>query len=129
MRRRLGATKPTPRKPLSRFTPDLLRKTLDDLQGGKLGKTDRVTFGDDEQPGLRAIVRKSGTVSFHVIYSVNGERPILLVGHWPDTGIDEARSLAKTIRALAAEGIDVTEGLHARLISELKRDGTAWRPT
>jgi hypothetical protein len=128
MRRKLGAPAPKPRKPLSRFTPKILKDTLADLQSGRLGTLDKVTIGDDDQPGLRAIVRKSGTVSFHVIYSVNDERPILLIGHWPHTSIDEARDLAKTIRTLAAEGIDVTEGLHARLISELKRDGIKWRP-
>jgi hypothetical protein len=128
VRRKLGAPAPKPRKPLSRFTPKLLKDSLADLQSGRMGAVDKVTIGDDEQSGLRAIVRKSGTVSFHVIYTVNGERPILLVGHWPETSIDEARDLAKTIRTLAAEGIDPTLGLHARLISELKRDGIKWRP-
>lgn len=42
--------------------------------------------------------------------------------------ISEARVLAKTVRLLAARGIDVQAGLHERLVRELTEKGEKWRP-
>jgi hypothetical protein len=50
---------------------------------------------------------------------------MIKVGELPGTTIEEARALTKTIRALAAKGIDVQSGLHERL---LRVQGTRWRP-
>lgn len=82
---------------------------------------------DDVQPGLRAVIRK-GSVSFHVCYEVADRRPMLKIGEHPAMTVKEARELARTIRVLAANGIDPQEGLHDRLIRELKDQGTEWRP-
>jgi hypothetical protein len=88
----------------------------------------RVTVSDNVQPGLRAIIRDTGGVSFHAHYEVNGSRPYLRIGGLPETSIAEARELTKTILALAAKGIDPQDGLHTRLIRELAAKGAAWRP-
>jgi hypothetical protein len=87
-----------------------------------------LTVSDDVVPGLRAIVRKSGEISLHVSYTIGESRPYLLLGHMPDITIAEARELARTVLALAEKGIDPAEGLHARLIRELRAKGTRWRP-
>ena len=42
--------------------------------------------------------------------------------------VNEACDQAKTVCALADMGIDPQEGLHERLIKELREKGTAWRP-
>jgi hypothetical protein len=128
MRRRLGGrviavVKP----PRPRFTAAMLDSMRKRMLSDK-NTLNSVTITDDVQDGLRAIVRKTGLVSFHAHYAFNGQRPFLLIGHYPETTIEQARELTKTVRALADMGIDVTEGLHARLIRELKRDGTRWRP-
>ncbi len=88
----------------------------------------RVTVSDNVQPGLRAIIRDTGGVSFHAHYEIDGTRPYLKIGGLPGTSIAEARELTKTILALAAKGIDPQAGLHDRLIRELTAKGAAWRP-
>lgn len=97
------------------------------LKSGRM-KVDKVTFTDDVQPGLRAIVRSKGAITLHCHYDFEGSRPMIKVGEIPGCTVDEARALTKTIRALAAKGIDVQSGLHERLLRELKAQGTRWRP-
>jgi Arm DNA-binding domain len=109
------------------FTEKMLISMSDALKSGRM-KVDKVTFTDDVQPGLRAIVRPTGTVTLHAHYDFDGSRPMIKVGEIPGTTIDEARELTKTIRALAENGIDVQSGLHERLLRELKAQGTKWRP-
>ena len=46
------------------------------------------------------------------------------LGDHPDMSIAEARQLTRTVQTLAAIGIDPQEGLHERLIRELKAKGT-----
>jgi hypothetical protein len=91
---------------------------------------ERHRMSDPLQPGLRVQVYYEGQVSFIVEYKLPGikSRPHLTIGHWPDMSIQEARKLAVIIRDLGNKGIDVQEGLHDRLLQELKRDGTKWRP-
>jgi hypothetical protein len=60
-------------------------------------------------------------------YRVKDTRPSLLLGHFPKMKIEEARGIAATIEALADKGIDVQDGLHDRLIRELKQQGVNWR--
>jgi Arm DNA-binding domain len=109
------------------FTEKMLTNMSDALKSGRM-KVDKLTFTDDVQPGLRAIVRPTGTVTLHAHYDFEGSRPMIKVGEIPGTTVDEARSLTKTIRALAERGIDVQSGLHERLLRELKAHGTKWRP-
>lgn len=98
-----------------------------DLKDGRT-PLDRLTVSDDMQQGLRAIVRNTGLVSFHAHYDVDGSRPYIKIGDYPDMTVEQARAITKTIRALADMGIDVQAGLHERLIRELKEKGTKWRP-
>lgn len=78
--------------------------------------------------GLRAVVYKSGLISFAISYHFNGERPFLKLGSLDEKAEDhitvtEARELGKTVKALANKGIDPQAGLHSRLIRELKEKG------
>lgn len=124
----------------SRFSPDTIDKLAADLKAGRLGVRDKVIISDDRQTGLRAIVRASGNISFHVHYNMGDARPYMLVGHYPDAperkrnakaaqeAIDDARGIAETVRKLADMGIDPQDGLHERLLRELRSQGTDWRP-
>lgn len=111
----------------SKFSADTFERLARDLQNGNV-PLDRVTVTDDMQPGLRAIIRNTGLVSFHVNYDVEGARPYLKIGDHPEMPIADARYVAKVVRDLAAMGIDPQEGLHRRLIRELLEKGTKWRP-
>jgi len=127
------------RKPLragaeSKFEPETLKALAKDLQSGRI-PMERVTVSDDMVTGLRAMVTKDGGISFHASYHFGDARPFLKLGNFhvspkdPDyISIQDARELTKTIKALADKGIDPQQGLHTRLIRELKRDGTSWRP-
>lgn len=53
---------------------------------------------------------------------------MLKVGELPGSTVADARALTRTIRAIAAEGIDVQDGLHERLLRELREKGDKWRP-
>jgi Arm DNA-binding domain len=116
---------PTPKTPRPEFSARLFEGLLRDL---KKQKIDRITVSDDEVQGLQCIVRKTGLISFHVGYNYRGSRPVLKLGNFPDMSVAEARELANTVRELADMGIDPQEGLHERLIRELKAQGSAWRP-
>jgi hypothetical protein len=107
------------------FTEKMLTSMSDALKSGRM-KVAKLTFTDDVQAGLRAVVRPTGTVTLHAHYDFEGSRPMIKVGEIPGTTIEEARALTKTIRALAEKGIDVQSGLHERLLRELKTQGTRW---
>ena len=131
IRRKRKEAPSTPPPGPSKFTEKLLHQMSKDIQSGAIPLTKKqpwVNIGDDRQTGLRAIIRKSGTVTFHAMYQIGESRPMITVGHFPDTTIEEARHLTKVVRSLADKGIDVQEGLHQRLLKELERDGTNWRP-
>jgi len=108
------------------FSPAAFLYAVNKLK--KQGKVDRTTFTDSIVPGLRAIVRVTGLISYHVQYTVDGNRMYLKIGDHPDTTIAEARILAVIVRALAERGIDPQDGLHKRLIRELRERGAAWKP-
>ncbi len=115
----------------SQFTKKHMLSLLADLQAGKLPPP-RVQISDDMVTGLRAIVNQTGIISLHAAYAVGGSRPLLKLGELqpgsdePIT-IEEARELTRAIQELGSRGIDVQEGLHRRLMAEIKRDGVNWR--
>jgi len=116
----------------SRFTEETLEAVAKDLKSGRL-PLQRTQVSDDLVAGLRAQILRSGLISYHVSYYVGDKRPFVNIGSAnkgePDyLTVTEARQIAKTIKALGDKGIDVQEGLHTRLIRELKRDGEKWRP-
>jgi hypothetical protein len=115
-------------QPRPEFTVATLEKLAKSLESGAIKHIDRLSISDDVQPGLRAIIRNTGAISFHVHYAVAGSRPMLKIGEHPGTSIAEARSLAATVLTLADKGIDPQVGLHERLIRELKEKGARWRP-
>jgi hypothetical protein len=125
--RRLKKQLVVPAKNPSEFTIPFLQKLAEGLTTGRM-KTDRITISDDLVPGLRAIVRDTGGISFHVQYTIGKSRPYLKIGEVPGTTIEQARSLAKTVLALARQGIDPQSGLHERLLRELAEQGSKWRP-
>jgi hypothetical protein len=103
-----------------------------DLKSGRLPLA-RQQISDDMVVGLRAVVNRSGLISFHVSYYVGDKRPFMVIGDLNEDSdkhlsITEAREIAKTIKALGDKGVDVQDGLHKRLVRELKRDGLQWRP-
>lgn len=115
-----------------KFTVETLEALADDLRKGRI-PLDRVTISDDVQAGLRAIVRNTGLISYHVNYEVDDSRPYLKLGdhnpgHAGHLSITEARHLATVVRSLAGAGIDVQAGLHERLIRELQDKGVRWKP-
>lgn len=110
----------------SQFTAEMLLGMAAALKTGKL-KTKQITLTDDIQPGLIAYVRESGIVALHAHYQVGKSRPMLKVAELPGGSIDDARKLTRTIRALAAKGIDVQDGLHERLMRELLEQGEDWQ--
>lgn len=109
------------------FAGHVFDAIIRDMQSGAIPLA-RLTVSDDETVGLRAILRSTGVVTFSVHYDVDGSRPWLTIGHHPDMTVDEARKLARTVRALAEKGIDPQAGLHERLIRELQSKGDKWRP-
>lgn len=77
---------------------------------------------------LHVIVRNTGEISFHGIYTLpNGKRTSMLLGEHPDMTIDRAQPIVKTLQALADKGIDPQSGLHRRLVRELETQGDKWR--
>ena len=118
--------------PSTKFTVETLEAFARDLKSGRI-PLERQQISDDRVTGLRAIVYKSGLIVFAVSYYVDGgNRPFLRLGALnrdePDhITIEEARELAKTVKALGDKGIDPQLGLERRLISELKRDGVHWK--
>lgn len=110
----------------------MLLQTAKDLSSGRL-KLERVRISDDTVVGLRAVVNRGGRVTLHISYEAGEDRPFMLLGSLDDKKapdyitIDDARELAKTIKALGERGINVTAANDRRLLKELKRDGVAWR--
>jgi hypothetical protein len=116
----------------SKFDKETLLKIGEDLKAGRL-PLERVRVSDDMVVGLRAVVNRSSLVTLHVSYECGEDRPFMLLGSLNDgeenqISIKEARELAKTIKALGEKGINVTKANDQRLLRELKRDGTSWRP-
>jgi hypothetical protein len=116
----------------SKVTEKGLLKIAEDVVSGRT-PVGRITVADDLVVGLRALILKSGAVSYHASYHLKGERPFLYLGSAKKGDVDylplaEAREITKTIKALGDKGVDVRDGLLPRLVRELKRDGIKWRP-
>lgn len=116
----------------SEFTEEMLLQAAKDLSSGRL-KLERLRLSDDMVVGLRAVVNRSGLVTLHVSYEVGDDRPFWKLGDLNRDSadhitIEDARELAKTVKALGDRGINVEDANRKRLIKELKRDGVAWRP-
>jgi hypothetical protein len=132
----LARRKLTPHKPgtveRKKFAPATFEALAEDLQSGRI-PLDRVTVTDTDVTGLRAIIRNTGLVSYHISYDVDGSRPYLKLGdHNPGCPghmtVEEARKVARTVKALAAKGVDPAAGLHERLVRELLDRGEKWKP-
>lgn len=95
-----------------------------DMKSGRIPK-DKMSITDG---GLQVIMRNTGTISYHALYTIGGSRPSLAIGHHPDMTIAEARRLVGIIQGLADMGIDPQAGLHERLMVQLKEKGLKWRP-
>lgn len=129
MRKRIPVAKKPPTLRPSLFNVVTLQNIADDLASGKIPlKHGRQVVSDDMEPGLKANVFKNYW-AYIVEYKVAGKdaRSHITIGEHPVMPISEAREIAKVIRYLGKKGIDVQDGLRARLIAELKRDGIQWR--
>lgn len=117
--------------PVSNFTPEKIHAFTKDLVSQRVPLV-RQQISDDVETGLRAICHKSGHIAFHVTYYVGDKRPYMKIGDFDPKSedyitIEEARELARTIKALGERGVDVQDGLMRRLINELQTEGTDWR--
>lgn len=121
--------------PSSKFTEERLRAFSKDLQTQRV-PLERQQISDDMQIGLRAVCYKSGLIVFSVSYNVGDKRPFMKIGTFDDPkspdylSLEDARFVAKTIRALGDKGIDVQDSLLAwqrKLVHDLKEKGTNWR--
>jgi hypothetical protein len=117
----------------SKFTEKALLAVADDLKSRRL-PLERTQLSDDTVAGLRAMISKTGEVSYAASYYFGGgtERKFLKIGSAnkdsPDyLTLDKAREITKTIKALAERGTNVQDGLTRRLVRELLRDGVRWR--
>jgi hypothetical protein len=117
--------------PSIKFTPERLEAFARDLKSQRV-PLERQQISDDIVVGLRAMIHRTGLIAFHVSYYVGDKRPFMRIGTLnkddPDyISIEDAREVAKTIKALGEKGIDVQDGLHRRLVRELKDKGVGWR--
>jgi hypothetical protein len=110
----------------SKFRTETFEALAKDLKSGKI-PLPKVMLTDPVQPGLRVLIRQSGTITFIAHYTVGDRRPMLTIGEHPEMTIEEARPLVRTINALADKGVDVQEGLHTRLLKELRAKGEKWK--
>lgn len=125
---------------------DLIRQkyfeqVIDMMQSGVL-KTHMFKMSDDGCKNLRAILRSTGHISYHVQYTAPPmpkdlapelkkawkSRPYLLVGYYPDTPLMKVRHRVEVIQALAERGIDVQLYGWEYLLQELDRRGLKWLP-
>jgi hypothetical protein len=114
------------------FNAEVFEALARDLKSGRL-RLKRPTLSDNIVRGLRAIIRSTGIITYHVYYQVGDDSPFLKIGvHDPGNPehltVTQARHIARTIKALGKKGIDVQEGLHGRLVRELQEQGDKWRP-
>lgn len=114
----------------SKFSAETIDALRNDLMQQKIPLS-QIVISDEDQPGLRAIIRQSGTVTFNVQYKITGQkdyRPQIKIGDYPEMNVYRARGIARTIVELGHRGIDPTAGLHERLIRELEEKGVSWTP-
>lgn len=117
----------------SMFNEQHIKMLANDLVTGRT-KLPKMTVSDNIVRGLRAIIRATGLVSYHVFYTVGeDDQAYLKIGVMDPKNpehltIQEARDLARTIKALGKKGIDPQSGLHSRLIKELREMGVNWKP-
>lgn len=88
----------------------------------------QITVTDDVAPGLRALIRSSSVVAFHVSYKIGDTRPDTKIGELGTMSIDEARKVARTVAVLADQGIDPFANLVEDRVKDLQKQGPKWRP-
>jgi hypothetical protein len=115
----------------AKFNEATFKELAQDLQSGRI-PLDRVQISDNDVSGLRAIIRNTGTITYHVNYMIQnkdgGSRTYIKIGDYPDVNLTTARKRAQAVIALGKKGVDVQEALHDRLMREIDRDGESWRP-
>lgn len=109
------------------FNIETFRELAEQFKSGTIPKNEqRIPKTRDN---LQVIVRKSGEISFHGMYTLpNGKGTSLLLGEDPEMTIERAQPIVRTLQRLADKGIDPQDGLHKRLIRELEKQGDKWRP-
>jgi hypothetical protein len=110
------------------LTEDGILAVLEGLVSGKI-TAERVNLSDTEQTGLRVIVRKTGAVTYHAHYEVDGRRPLTKIGAYPGMRLESARALVRTIRHFAERDVDPFGDLYESRIQELLTSGTTWQHT
>ena len=90
---------------------------------------ERQRFTDEGCENLRIIAYPDGRVTFAAAYRLPrmSTRPMFTLGDLSQMTLQEARDLTEIVVELGRRGIDLHEGLHTRVVEELKRDGLNWR--
>jgi hypothetical protein len=115
----------------NKFTPERLEAFARDVKSQRV-PLERQQISDDVMVGLRAMIHKTGLITFSASYYIGDKRGHIKIGDFNKDSqdyisIEDAREVTKTIKALGEKGIDVQDGLQRRLIRELKDKGTSWR--
>lgn len=106
------------------FNLETFKRLVEDMKSKRIPRS-RMTMTRDS---LMVLMRDTGEISFHAIYTVGNKRSSILLGEHPDMTLDRATKVAKSIYTLGQMGIDPQEGLHARLVREIESQGAKWRP-
>lgn len=121
--------------PSSKFTEELLEAFARDLKSQRV-PLERQQVSDDRVVGLRAMVHKTGLITYNVSYyllgSTDKKRPFMKIGEGNKDSpnfisIEDARNIAIAIKALGEKGIDVQRVSYLRLIRELRDQGANWK--
>ena len=111
------------------FSGKTFERIVGEMKSGAL-PLDRIVLTDPHTSGLRVFIYKSGAISFHAHYQMRdtSERSMLVIGHYPEMTVADARKITETIHALSDAGVNPMDGLHKRLMRELLEKGAKWRP-
>jgi integrase len=69
----------------------------------------RSYFQDTQEKGLSVSITSNGVITFFVRKRVNGKDERILLGHFPELSVENARKKALSVKADVAKGIDPNE--------------------
>ncbi|NKB46898.1 MAG: DUF4102 domain-containing protein [Legionellales bacterium] len=95
--------KPTTQQIILRI--NFTKRTLDNLPLPE--KTDKqITYHDTVKPGLKLMVRASGTKTFFMYRKIQGKPERCTIGRYPNTTIEQARKQTDILNAKVSQGIN-----------------------
>lgn len=79
------------------------------LQSLKIPASGRLYVADTREKGLSAYVTPNGVITFFVRKRINGRDERVVIGRYPETTVEQARTQALAIKAQVAQGKDPIE--------------------